>query len=259
MTRKQIYAKLLLTKEWKEKRLVILKRDNFTCVKCDITNVVLHVHHKIYFHNKNPWEYPDNYLETLCVKCHEEVHKTIKIKSISIDEKIKTPSKSKAEKIKNRLEKLESQLSLKDSKLNERYKNSQTIEKIETFGMHRTAKNINGGIDWVFNFTGNELQMLMVLLAIENPKNDLVEISILKKEHLLKSFNFSKQMFNRILASLENKEALIRITNSDIMLNPAYFYQGGTKNWKIKYENFLYCKDTKVKKKEALTKENNLK
>jgi len=111
----------------------------------------------------------------------------------------------------------------------------------ETFGMHRTTE----GIDWVFGFTGNELQMLMVLLAIENPKNDLVEISMLKKEHLLKSFNFSKQMFNRILSSLEKKGALIRITNTDIMLNPSYFYQGGTVNWKVKYENFNYCKDKK--------------
>jgi hypothetical protein len=35
----------------------------------------LHIHHKYYTLNKNPWEYPNEALQTLCWKCHEELHK----------------------------------------------------------------------------------------------------------------------------------------------------------------------------------------
>ncbi len=34
----------------------------------------LHIHHKYYWLNKNPWEYPNDALQTLCWKCHEELH-----------------------------------------------------------------------------------------------------------------------------------------------------------------------------------------
>jgi hypothetical protein len=34
----------------------------------------LHVHHTVYYQGKEPWEYPDELLESLCWKCHEDVH-----------------------------------------------------------------------------------------------------------------------------------------------------------------------------------------
>ncbi|MEZ5003925.1 MAG: hypothetical protein R2730_12930 [Chitinophagales bacterium] len=35
----------------------------------------LHVHHKYYQVSLKPWEYPDDALTTLCMHCHEELHK----------------------------------------------------------------------------------------------------------------------------------------------------------------------------------------
>ncbi len=35
----------------------------------------LHVHHTYYQHNKMPWEYPDESLQTLCINCHIQLHK----------------------------------------------------------------------------------------------------------------------------------------------------------------------------------------
>jgi len=39
----------------------------------------LHVHHKYYQLNKNPWDYPNEALTTLCWQCHEELHKNLDI------------------------------------------------------------------------------------------------------------------------------------------------------------------------------------
>ena len=39
----------------------------------------LHVHHTYYQLGKNPWEYPDDALITLCWYCHEELHKNTQV------------------------------------------------------------------------------------------------------------------------------------------------------------------------------------
>ena len=42
-------------------------------------SIILHVHHRYYVENNNPWEYPDNALITLCEPCHQKIHNTRKI------------------------------------------------------------------------------------------------------------------------------------------------------------------------------------
>lgn len=44
-----------------------------------IAETTLQVHHKLYFDNKLPWEYPMKYLEVLCRECHSQTHKSTKI------------------------------------------------------------------------------------------------------------------------------------------------------------------------------------
>ena len=34
----------------------------------------LHVHHRKYLPDKEPWDYENKYLETLCERCHKLVH-----------------------------------------------------------------------------------------------------------------------------------------------------------------------------------------
>lgn len=69
---KKTYKEKLLDPRWQKKRLQILNRDNFTCCECGDDKNTLHVHHKIYIHGNEPWEYPDNHLVTLCAICHEQ-------------------------------------------------------------------------------------------------------------------------------------------------------------------------------------------
>lgn len=92
MTKKE-YSKLLNTNAWKNKRMIILTRDGFKCTKCEKSDCILHVHHKIYIAGRNPWEYNNKHLITLCKECHDEIHRTKKIKRY-----VKEPSKPKKKK-----------------------------------------------------------------------------------------------------------------------------------------------------------------
>lgn len=71
------YSILLNRIEWFAKREEILKRDGYRCVKCGVAeseDTVLQVHHKHYVYGRDPWEYENSSLVTLCADCHSEVH-----------------------------------------------------------------------------------------------------------------------------------------------------------------------------------------
>lgn len=83
MGRKEKYIELLQDDRWIQKRNVIYKRDNYRCLRCGIGNKTLHVHHKVYIRNAFPWDIDDRHLMTVCSNCHESIHKSKKIKTIS--------------------------------------------------------------------------------------------------------------------------------------------------------------------------------
>ena len=58
-------------RRWYDKRLSIIKRDNYTCTHCHKTFPIseLQVHHQTYIKGKHPWEYEDVHLITLCRGC----------------------------------------------------------------------------------------------------------------------------------------------------------------------------------------------
>lgn len=77
---KQEWFSLFKHPEWQKKRLKILERDEFTCVRCGDDQETLHVHHTFYWDKEDevcPWEYSDASLITLCDYCHDIEHKEI--------------------------------------------------------------------------------------------------------------------------------------------------------------------------------------
>ena len=58
---------------WLTKRQVILKRDDYKCVKCGETTS-LEVHHLYYTTGTSLWAYPEESLVTLCKDCHQQWH-----------------------------------------------------------------------------------------------------------------------------------------------------------------------------------------
>lgn len=69
------YAEKLKDPRWQKKRLEILQRDKFECRFCSASDKELHVHHAFYMRGRQPWEYENTDLSTLCLDCHEELEK----------------------------------------------------------------------------------------------------------------------------------------------------------------------------------------
>jgi len=98
------YKEKLKTEDWIIKRIWIIQRDKYTCQNCgklgfkncyvlsgiedgetiipfDESIIVpnddaieLNVHHICYRKGKEPWNYPDDELVTLCPECHKRVY-----------------------------------------------------------------------------------------------------------------------------------------------------------------------------------------
>lgn len=54
-----------------------MERDQWKCRRCGTATRTLNVHHIRYLNGYAPWEYPENYLLTLCQDCHEAEHSEI--------------------------------------------------------------------------------------------------------------------------------------------------------------------------------------
>lgn len=82
------YSEKIKSPQWQKKRLEILERDGWKCKICGDDESTLHVHHRIYKTGKEPWDYPDDALITLCEKCHKEETNLSKEYSKIIDDLI---------------------------------------------------------------------------------------------------------------------------------------------------------------------------
>ena len=66
------YAEKVKGRRWQKKRLKIFERDEWNCQQCHSKETkTLHVHHRRYLPNTEPWDYPDKLLVTLCETCHQ--------------------------------------------------------------------------------------------------------------------------------------------------------------------------------------------
>lgn len=61
------------TLEWRLKAIEVKKRDGDKCNICG-NRYNLEVHHKLYITDRQLWDYPKEYLITLCRQCHQSEH-----------------------------------------------------------------------------------------------------------------------------------------------------------------------------------------
>lgn len=73
MNGRKRYRRQLCDRRWHERRLEIMRRDGWRCRRCGGKGR-LNVHHRWYVYGRQPWQYPDRCLVTLCEKCHRHVH-----------------------------------------------------------------------------------------------------------------------------------------------------------------------------------------
>lgn len=68
------YSDKLKDPRWQRRRLEIMQRDQFKCRRCGSSTKTLNVHHLQYQRGREPWQYEDNLLVTICEDCHESEH-----------------------------------------------------------------------------------------------------------------------------------------------------------------------------------------
>lgn len=68
------YSEKLRDPRWQKKRLEVLERAGWKCQRCGTNESELHVHHKMYVKDREPWEYEDENFVVVCDKCHEIEH-----------------------------------------------------------------------------------------------------------------------------------------------------------------------------------------
>ena len=68
------YKDKLIDPRWIEFRKRIYEKDGYRCTICKSKDRPLHAHHRFYKHNKEPWDYSVDDLDTLCNWCHESLH-----------------------------------------------------------------------------------------------------------------------------------------------------------------------------------------
>jgi len=67
------YYQKLKDPRWQKKRLEVFERDGFACSFCQNDETELQAHHLSYEFGKDPWDYPEEELMTLCKDCHRQI------------------------------------------------------------------------------------------------------------------------------------------------------------------------------------------
>lgn len=83
------YREKLLDPRWQRKRLEILERDQWQCYDCGDDKSTLHVHHRYYVRGREPWDYPNDALVSLCETCHgnnESTREALAVSMARLDE-----------------------------------------------------------------------------------------------------------------------------------------------------------------------------
>ncbi len=80
------YAQKLSDPRWQRRRTEIYTRDGWRCVWCKDDTTNLQVDHKHYVRGREPWEYADADLQTLCKGCHGRVTELRRRASVALGE-----------------------------------------------------------------------------------------------------------------------------------------------------------------------------
>ena len=94
----------------------------------------------------------------------------------------------------------------------------------EVFGMYRKTD----GLDWLLGLTGNELKLLIILADISDSADGSVSLSKVRREKICNLLGIGSRSLSMLFQELNNKDAIFRINNNDLLVNPATFFRCAT-------------------------------
>ena len=98
----------------------------------------------------------------------------------------------------------------------------------EVFGMYRKTD----GLDWLINLTGNELKLLIILADVSDSADGSVSLSKVRREKMCNLLGIKGRSLSLLLQELNEKDAIFRINNNDLLVNPATFFRCATNELK---------------------------
>lgn len=110
-----------------------------------------------------------------------------------------------------------------------------TVSKFcETFIMGRTTD----GMEWLNLFSGDEIKLLIILTEMQDIKTRIVHFTPVNRHYAEKMMSLKSNSLSKMIKRLEDKQALIRQSRTELILNPTYFYKGSSKEVLKNYNDF---------------------
>lgn len=75
---------------------------------------------------------------------------------------------------------------------------------------------------WIKKFRQNEI-ILLKIFADRMDSDNMVAISSLFKKEVMRIFNIKPNKYYQLIKSMVDKDAIIKLSSSDIMVNPRYY------------------------------------
>ena len=108
----------------------------------------------------------------------------------------------------------------------------------ESFIMLRTTN----GIDWYFELTNNEKNLVLMLHDWANHLNMRLSLSGWQREMIIEKLGIKRRMVSILIRGLEDKDCLLRLGNNDFMLNPEHAFKCSTGEVKTKIGEYRELK-----------------
>jgi hypothetical protein len=104
----------------------------------------------------------------------------------------------------------------------------------ETFGCYR----MTNGIGWMKMFDLHEILLVTALGQYEDYKTHVIAFTTSVRKAACDFLKVSNRTMYRIINSLVGKHVIIKMTRDEFLLNPAYFFRGGSKELLKRIQDF---------------------
>jgi len=105
---------------------------------------------------------------------------------------------------------------------------SKTSVKVKEFSEKFKMCRTTEGLSWLMPLTGEEIKTLLFLLEFEKDYKTPFTSEIRKELCLF--LDISDRKLLMVIKSLEQKKFLIKLSRTDLLLNPIGFYKGSSKD-----------------------------
>lgn len=112
------------------------------------------------------------------------------------------------------------------------------VDKILSRGSASCSSCPVTGFEWFKRFSALEIRTMVYLNEIRDPKERVSRLTTSGRLSLCSFAVLSRSSFYRVLRSLEKKHGIIKLNMDELIVNPSFFFRGGTINLRREISQF---------------------